>query len=390
MSMAAKVASLREFFGVGEADLRAAISKMNEEMGIVGEGPLPVQVDKLVAETGVATAPAVAASAALAAASAASKSSLSTAPIEADVAAGVADDSTRYLLFQDNLDAQCKDRNPEYTEYLDRECNTDDHKVPPGKTDQVQPVDRGFGRQVKLYMGQEEDAWLEDDDNLMKWEGNQLTASDRRILIATWFFRACNRACEGAAKRKYFEHAGALMTADGTGDDLIKLEGVPLIEKFTFMEAPVARAAEAEALEDDEPDVAPSREAGDDEEALDEEDETDEEDAPPAPREPPPGFAFVSSPPSVSALAFSKEAATDADALVGRSILFHWAGIGWHVGTITRRNFDARRKRGGAVSNYYIHYQVDDDEGAAVLSVEAYGGDDESSWILLEPQPVTE
>ena len=85
--MAAKVASLREFFGVGEADLRAAISKMNEEMGIVGEGPLPVQVDKLVAETGVATAPAVAASAALAAASAASKSSLSTARSEGSPAA---------------------------------------------------------------------------------------------------------------------------------------------------------------------------------------------------------------------------------------------------------------------------------------------------------------
>ena len=33
MSMAAKVAALREFFGVDEADLRAAISKMNQEQG---------------------------------------------------------------------------------------------------------------------------------------------------------------------------------------------------------------------------------------------------------------------------------------------------------------------------------------------------------------------
>ena len=60
-------------------------------------------------------------------------------------------------------------------------------------------------------------------------------------------------------------------------------------------------------------------------------------------------------------------------------------GIGWHVGTITRRNYDGRRKRGGAISNFYVHYEVDDDEGAAVLSLEAYGGDDESSWLLLEP-----
>ena len=32
---------------------------------------------------------------------------------------------------------------------------------------------------------------------------------------------------EGDAKRKYFEHAGALLTADGTDDELIKLEGTP-------------------------------------------------------------------------------------------------------------------------------------------------------------------
>ena len=38
-----------------------------------------------------------------------------------------------------------------------------------------------------------------------------------------------------------------------------------------------------------------------------------------------------------------------------------------------------------ALLSVYIHYQVDDDEGAAVLSLEAYGGDDESSWLLLEP-----
>ena len=61
------------------------------------------------------------------------------------------------------------------------------------------------------------------------------TGSDRRILIAQWYCKAFQKACEGDAKRKYFEHAGALMTADGSGDDLIKLEGVPKGEKFEFM-----------------------------------------------------------------------------------------------------------------------------------------------------------
>ena len=68
-----------------------------------------------------------------------------------------------------------------------------------------------------------------------KWESASFTASDRRILIAQWYCKAFHKACEGDAKRKYFEHAGALMTADGSGDDLIKLEGVPKGEKFEFM-----------------------------------------------------------------------------------------------------------------------------------------------------------
>ena len=65
---------------------------------------------------------------------------------------------------------------------------------------------------------------MDDDDNLAKWEDNTLTASDRRIILANWFFKACNKALQGEAKRKYFEHAGALLTADGTDDNLIKLE----------------------------------------------------------------------------------------------------------------------------------------------------------------------
>ena len=54
--------------------------------------------------------------------------------------------------------------------------------------------------------------------------GTALSASDRRILLAHWYFKAVHKALEGDAKRKYFEHAGALLTADGTDDELIKLE----------------------------------------------------------------------------------------------------------------------------------------------------------------------
>ena len=46
--------------------------------------------------------------------------------------------------------------------------NVDDHKLPPNETDQVQPIDRGLGRHVKIYLGQLLDEWLDDDDNLAK------------------------------------------------------------------------------------------------------------------------------------------------------------------------------------------------------------------------------
>ena len=36
------------------------------------------------------------------------------------------------------------------------------------------------------------------------------------------------RALEGDAKMKYFQHAGALLTADGSDDQLIQFEGSPV------------------------------------------------------------------------------------------------------------------------------------------------------------------
>ena len=48
--------------------------------------------------------------------------------VAADKAAGVADASSRYLMIQDNLDAQDASRNPPYIAALEKQ-QTDDHKV---------------------------------------------------------------------------------------------------------------------------------------------------------------------------------------------------------------------------------------------------------------------
>ena len=90
---------------------------------------------------------------------------------------------------------------------------TDDHKVPAGKTDQVQPVDRGKGRQIKIYIGQEEDKWLEDDDNLQKYENNELTASDRRILLANWYCKVHVRSHRTHYPTEGHQPLGTALTA---------------------------------------------------------------------------------------------------------------------------------------------------------------------------------
>ena len=71
------------------------------------------------------------------------------------------------------------------------------------------------------------DKWMDTEENLTKWEENSVSASDRRVLLANWYNTAVKRALKDEAKRKYFEHAGTLLTADGTDDELIQLEGAP-------------------------------------------------------------------------------------------------------------------------------------------------------------------
>ena len=53
-------------------------------------------------------------------------------------------------------------------------------------TDEVQPVDAGAGRFLKVEVGNEMDKWLDQSDNIERWETASLTASDWRVLITQW------------------------------------------------------------------------------------------------------------------------------------------------------------------------------------------------------------
>jgi hypothetical protein len=202
-----------------------------------------------------------------------------------------------------------------------------------------------------------------------------------RFTTCMWYCVANRKALDGTAKRKYFEHAGGLLTADGTGDDLIKLEGVPQGKKFAWDDdddvdrtaaAPATTAAPAAtALEPEPDDVCPAREdltARDTEggnNVIDSSDDEDDADAPPAPRAAPDGFRFVDEPPHADALTPKHPAQLT---LVGRSLLYCWESVGWCVGVITEANLDKRRKVESEMVNFFVHYEIDDNARELVLA----------------------
>ena len=139
----------------------------------------------------------------------------------------------RSILLMDNLHAQTTD---EFKEYLAKHCNTLAWFFPANNTDEVQPVDAGLGRFLKCEVGKQLDQWLEQSDNLEKWETNALTASDRRVLITQWVGAAMDKVDNRPEYRfRLFEKCGMAMTVDGSGDENINLEGVD--KPYSFMDA---------------------------------------------------------------------------------------------------------------------------------------------------------
>ncbi|CAB1106958.1 unnamed protein product [Ectocarpus sp. CCAP 1310/34] len=130
----------------------------------------------------------------------------------------------RSILIMDNLHAQTTD---EFKEYLAKHCNTLAWYRPSECTDEVQPGDAGTGRFLQVEVGRQMNIWLEQSDNLERWETASLTASDRRVLITQWMGAAIARLNSQQAYRySPFEKCGMAMTVDGSGDDRITLEGL--------------------------------------------------------------------------------------------------------------------------------------------------------------------
>ncbi|CAB1104834.1 unnamed protein product [Ectocarpus sp. CCAP 1310/34] len=113
------------------------------------------------------------------------------------------------ILFADNLHAQTTD---EFKKFLHGECNTLLRLLPPKLTDELQPVDAGYGRLLKVEV-----------------------AGARRILFTRFTARAVARmGARPGYRHRLFEKTGLTMTADGSLDDRITPEGV--VGAYNFMD----------------------------------------------------------------------------------------------------------------------------------------------------------
>ena len=129
-----------------------------------------------------------------------------------------------FVLLCDNLTAQVTD---EFKSAV-RNINGIVHFGVPGATDIWQPVDAGYGYQLKKLTAKAQDEWLELDENINLWTAGTLTASDRRILITQWVGEASeklNSSDYDNFRWRCFEKTGCLLTADGSNDDKVEPEG---------------------------------------------------------------------------------------------------------------------------------------------------------------------
>jgi len=147
------------------------------------------------------------------------------------------DPSEAHLVFTDNLSGQTT---PQWKDHLLKHSNVTVHNLLAGCTDEIQVVDDGFGALIKFYAQDVSDEWLSIEENWQEWCSTSLSASRRRVLLTHWYGEGYVRACEKYDFAKHFRNVGSSLTADGSEDSLIKLQG---LETFTFTEADAERDA---------------------------------------------------------------------------------------------------------------------------------------------------
>ncbi|CAB1117836.1 unnamed protein product [Ectocarpus sp. CCAP 1310/34] len=302
----------------------------------------------------------------------------------------------RSILVMDNLLAQTTD---EFKEYLAKECNTLAWYGPSECTDEVQPVDAGAGRFIKVEAGRQMDMWLEQSDNLERWETAALTASDRWVLITQWIGAAMAKLNRKQAFRSAFSKKyGMAMTVDGSGDDRITLKG--LDKPYTLAndedcsedeegldngsDEPEERRKEGDGREtvvegadssDDEDDGGTSQTQTNELVLLDDDDSMDPQD----PEDETQGMEI----PTGFRIQEDKPFALDR-LLLRRGVLVR-VGMAWFGGLIIQQSQQDTRHL--YAYDYCVQLELDQSTRKMKLPLDKYTGDldaAEGSWVLLE------
>ena len=138
----------------------------------------------------------------------------------------------KFLLFCDNLEAQCSDS---FKETVHKMNGLVWYGLKNG-TDLWQVVDAGVAQLLKNLIAIEHNEWLDIDENADPWfcHKKKFTSSERRILITHWAGKAWEKLTSpkltspkyASFIRKCWQKTGCLMTADDSDDKLIQPEGL--------------------------------------------------------------------------------------------------------------------------------------------------------------------
>ena len=132
-------------------------------------------------------------------------------------------DEQQFIWFADGLHGQTTD---EFKRVLAQKRNTLLWCLPDGYTDEIQPIDLGYGRLFKVHMGKAFDGWLLDAEHVELRESNKQTASQPRLLTTQWVGEDAKKIdVETAVKyrMRLLEKIGLTITADRRDDNLINL-----------------------------------------------------------------------------------------------------------------------------------------------------------------------
>ena len=161
----------------------------------------------------------------------------------------------RHLLNCDNLSSQTSKTNPQFSKLLGQLCNADVFNGCAGNTDEIQVVDAGVGALLKRFSEGIQTEWLDDEANWKEWQEKSLPAGRKRILLTHWYGEAWEKVCERFDFQGVFTKCGSALTADGTGDELIKLQK---LAEFSFDVGDAERDPKTGEFATEEPDSTDS------------------------------------------------------------------------------------------------------------------------------------